>query len=386
MQDRDLNEYSPSRSSTSKHVSCSHQLCALGSTCKNNKLPCPYSVDYATENTSSSGLLVEDILHLASGNAGASNKYLRAPVIFGCGRKQSGSYLDGVAPDGLMGLGMSDISVPSFLAKAGFVGNSFSLCFNEDDSGRIYFGDLGLATQQTTPFLPLDGKYVTYIIGVESWCIGISCLDQTRFNTLVDSGSSFTYLPREAYRKVVEEFDRRVNATKATFENLPWEYCYKSSSSQWPRIPSIMLKFASNNSLVIREPVYVINGSQGVVGFCLAIESIDQDLGVIGQNYMKGYRMVFDRDNLKLGWSRSNCEVLSDDERLPLANSSSLNPLPTTQQQRTPGGHAVAPAVAGRTPSNSSGASLWLSCSFWLRLPKLLAPLLLLFHKLVCTF
>lgn len=74
-----------------------------------------------------------------------------------CGMKQSGGYLDGVAPDGLLGLGLGEISVPSVLAKAGLVRNSFSMCFNEDGSGRIFFGDLGLATQQSTPFLPLDG-------------------------------------------------------------------------------------------------------------------------------------------------------------------------------------------------------------------------------------
>ena len=72
--------------------------------------------------------------------------------------KQSGGYLDGVAPDGLMGLGPGEISVPSFLAKAGLIRNSFSMCFDEEDSGGIYFGDEGPATQQSTQFLPSDGK------------------------------------------------------------------------------------------------------------------------------------------------------------------------------------------------------------------------------------
>lgn len=74
-----------------------------------------------------------------------------------CGRKQSGGYLDGAAPDGLMGLGLGEKSVPSLLAKAGLVRNSFSLCFNDDGSGTIFFGDQGLATQKMTPFLPQDG-------------------------------------------------------------------------------------------------------------------------------------------------------------------------------------------------------------------------------------
>lgn len=77
---------------------------------------------------------------------------------FSCGRKQSGGYLDGAAPDGVMGLGPGNISVPSLLAKAGLVRNSFSLCFDENNSGRILFGDEGLATQQSTPFLPIAGK------------------------------------------------------------------------------------------------------------------------------------------------------------------------------------------------------------------------------------
>lgn len=75
-----------------------------------------------------------------------------------CGKKQSGDYLTGVAPDGLMGLGPGEISVPSFLSKAGLIRNSFSLCFDEEDSGRIYFGDMGPSMQQSTRFLPLDNK------------------------------------------------------------------------------------------------------------------------------------------------------------------------------------------------------------------------------------
>lgn len=84
--------------------------------------------------------------------------FCRLCVDFRCGRKQSGGYLDGVAPDGLMGLGLGEISVLSVLAKAGLVQNSFSLCFDDDDSGRLFFGDQGPAGQHSTPFLPSGGK------------------------------------------------------------------------------------------------------------------------------------------------------------------------------------------------------------------------------------
>lgn len=75
-----------------------------------------------------------------------------------CGSKQSGSYLDGSAPDGLMGLGPGKISVPSLLAKSGLVPHSFSFCFDNSYSGSIYFGDQGTATQRTASFVPFEGK------------------------------------------------------------------------------------------------------------------------------------------------------------------------------------------------------------------------------------
>ncbi|KAJ8769578.1 hypothetical protein K2173_005181 [Erythroxylum novogranatense] len=373
--DRDLSEYSPSHSSTSKHLSCSHELCALGSKCQSPNLPCPYTIDYYADNTSSSGLLVEDLIHLVSKSDFVKTS-VQASVIIGCGMRQSGGYLDGVAPDGLMGLGLSAVSVPSFLAKAGLVRNSFSLCFDEDDSGRILFGDLGPAIQQSTPFLTLNENYSTYIVGVEACCVTNSCPEQTSFRALIDSGSSFTFLPNDIYERIAEEFDKQVNATISSFQGYPWKYCYKSSSENLPNIPTVKLIFPLNNTFIVQNPIFVIYGMEGMAGFCLAIQPADGDIGTIGENFMTGYRVVFDRENLKLRWSHSTCDG-NDDRSMPLApNGTTVNPLPTNEQQRTPGGHAVPPAVAGRAPSKpSAAADLLVSSQFYCR--KLL-PLLLL--------
>lgn len=85
MQDKDLNEFSPSRSLSSKHLTCSHRLCDVGSNCKSSKQQCPYTVNYLSEDTSSSGLLVEDILHLQSGDDGVSNSSVQASIVIGYG-------------------------------------------------------------------------------------------------------------------------------------------------------------------------------------------------------------------------------------------------------------------------------------------------------------
>ncbi|KAG8383485.1 hypothetical protein BUALT_Bualt04G0018200 [Buddleja alternifolia] len=350
MQDKDLNEYNPSTSNTSKTLTCSHQLCELGRNCPKANQQCPYTINYYSDDTSTSGFLVEDVFHLVTGNTDVSNKSVKAPVILGCGNKQTGGYLNGVAPDGLLGLGLGEISVPSFLAKAGYIRNSFSLCFNDDDSGRLLFGDQGKEGQQATPLLSLDGKNSTYIVGVDACCIESSCLEDTKFEMLVDSGTSFTFLP--------EKFDRQVNASKSTFQGYPWQYCYKSSSNGVPKIPSLTLRFAMNNSFVVSSPVFMIYGTQGAVGFCLAIQPTDGDIGTIGQNFMTGYQIVFDRENFKLGWSHSNCKDLDYGNGVPSGNGNSPNSLPSVEQQSAPNGHAVAPAVAGRTPSKSSATRL----------------------------
>ena len=84
MQDKDLSEYNPSLSNTSKNLPCSHHLCKLGTNCKGPKEPCPYIVDYSSENTSTSGFLVEDKLHLASVSDHATKNHVQASVILGC--------------------------------------------------------------------------------------------------------------------------------------------------------------------------------------------------------------------------------------------------------------------------------------------------------------
>ncbi|KAI4371252.1 hypothetical protein MLD38_019513 [Melastoma candidum] len=381
--DRDLNEYSPSSSSSSKHLTCSHELCQMGSYCDSPRQSCPYTVKYFSENTSSAGLLVEDVIHLASAGVGASSGSVLAPVVIGCGMKQSGGYLDGVAPDGLMGLGLGEISVPSFLAKGGLVRNSFAMCFNDDDSGQILFGDQGPDTQKYTSFLPLNGKYETYIVGVEKCCFGSSCLNGTSFKAVVDSGTSFTFLPNDVFNIVSREFDRRVNATRSDIEGYPFKYCYKSSAKDKLKVPPMSLVFPQDNSFVVHDPVFEIYGLEGVMGFCLAIQPGDGDIGTIGHNFMIGYRMVFDRDNLTLGWSHSDCKDMDDKGSIPLTPDDRTAPLPTNEQQSSQAGHAVAPAIAGRAPSKPSSSSGKLVCWQFLLLRTVPLSLLTSFPFLI---
>lgn len=79
--DMPLNIYRPDTSRTYKHVPCGSGFCDSGLPCQNISEDCPYSVQYLSDNTSTSGILIEDVIHLASGNHhGAS---VEAQVVFG---------------------------------------------------------------------------------------------------------------------------------------------------------------------------------------------------------------------------------------------------------------------------------------------------------------
>lgn len=69
-----------------------------------------------------------------------------------CGQVQTGSFLDIAAPNGLFGLGLDKVSVPSTLFRKGYIENSFSMCFGKDGTGRINFGDKGSLDQEEAPF------------------------------------------------------------------------------------------------------------------------------------------------------------------------------------------------------------------------------------------
>ncbi|XP_057827884.2 aspartic proteinase-like protein 1 isoform X1 [Cryptomeria japonica] len=357
--DKDLSMYRPENSSTSKHLSCSSSLCVLGHNCKTKREACPYSMSYLSDNTNSSGSLVEDVLYLASGSELASGQSVKTPVVIGCGQIQTGGFLIGGAPDGLLGLGFSDISVPSLLAKAGLVQNSFSMCFQLDDSGRIFFGDKGASNQQFTPFIIHNGTGSGYFVGVEGIHVGSNALKISGFKVLIDSGTSFTYLPSNAFKRLTEEFDEQVDYPKHFFEDVPWDYCYKVRSSDSPEMPSVSFVFKGGSNFSIYNPVVNLFSDNGTYeGFCLAVQ--ESEYAIVAQNFMTGYRLVFDRDNLRLGWSPSDCLLLArvgyqlDEYQgnvAPAHSPENAPKSPPLQQQQNSSPRAVSPAIAGRTPN-----------------------------------
>ncbi|ESW29866.1 hypothetical protein PHAVU_002G105200 [Phaseolus vulgaris] len=332
----DFSIYDLKGSSTSEKVLCNSSLCELQRQCSSSGGVCPYEVNYLSNGTSTSGFLVDDVLHLITDDHQTKDADTR--VTFGCGQVQTGAFLDGAAPNGLLGLGMGDVSVPSILAKEGLTSNSFSMCFGLDGLGRITFGDNSSLVQGKTPF-NLRASHPTYNITVSQINLGGNVAD-LEFHAIFDSGTSFTYLNDPAYTQITNSFNSVVklqrHSSSSSSDELPFEYCYDLSSNQVVEIP-FNLTMKGGDTYTVTDPIVTVSG-EDISLLCLGVLK-SNNVNIIGQNFMAGYHIVFDRDNMILGWKESNCY---DDEfsTLPVNRSHSsaippaiaVNPEATSNQ------------------------------------------------------
>ncbi|KAG7967863.1 hypothetical protein I3843_08G121400, partial [Carya illinoinensis] len=314
----DLSIYSPSNSSTSKNVSCNSTLCGQTPSCPSANSNCPYNISYLSTNTSSTGILVEDILHLITDDD--QQKAVDAPITFGCGQIQTGGFLEGAAPNGLFGLGIENISVPSTLARNGLASNSFALCFGRDGFGRISFGDNGSSDQSETPF-NIRQSHPTYNISITQITVGKNS-SELEFSAIFDSGTSFTSLRDPAYTFISESFNSQIQEKRHTSDHLmPFEYCYYLSANQTGNvIPDVNLTMKGGDRYSLNDPTVIVTTKDAVL-YCLGLHKSDVNIDIIGQNFMTGYNIVFDRERMLLGWKDSNCYNDQTSNNLPISPS-----------------------------------------------------------------
>nr|XP_023877083.1 aspartyl protease family protein 1-like [Quercus suber] len=299
-----FNIYSPNASSTSKKVFCNSSNLCDPNQCPSTNSDCAYTYPYLSNNTSTSGILVQDVLHLITDND--QSKAVNAPITFGCGKNETGILLNGIAPNGLLGLGLDDISVPSTIARKELGPNSFSMCFGSDGIGRINFGDNGTSEQKETPFIVMPSSS-TYLIDITQINVGVT-VSKMEFNAIFDSGTSLTHLTDPVYTFISKTFNSQVTDNRhSSNSQLPFEYCYDLSANQTGHvIPIINLTMKGGDQYFLTNSTEIIFTAEGVYVYCLALLK-STDINIIGQNFMTGYHIVFNRDKMVLGWKPSNC-------------------------------------------------------------------------------
>ncbi|XP_047334891.1 aspartyl protease family protein 1 [Impatiens glandulifera] len=351
-----FNMYSLTTSSTGLKTPCNSTFCGGRSGQCPSQSSCGYKIQYLSNGTSSSGILVNDFLHLATDDS--KSNAIDAPITFGCGIVQTGSFLQTGAPNGLFGLGVEDISVPSILASQGLTANSFSMCFGTDGPGRISFGDKGSNDQSETPF-DFNQPHRSYNVSVTGLTVEKKFSD-VNFTAIFDSGTSFTFLNDPAYTALSESFNSEaLDKRYPTDSNsIPFEYCYSISANQTIMFPEINLTMKGGDVFSVLDPIALFSDDAGTYIYCLTVIK-SGDINIIGQNFMTGYRVIFDREKKALGWIASDCYNIRGSSTTfvnPRNTTTAVSPSPSSVK---PEGAIVPPPPSSNDASITRNSLVW---------------------------
>ncbi|KAK3028576.1 hypothetical protein RJ639_039267 [Escallonia herrerae] len=304
--------FDPSQSSTYYPLPCDHDPYCRAH-CDQQRNECTYSVTY-TDGASSSENIATEKLTFITTEVGSTASDIR----FGCGRviQEPDPQLSGV-----MGLGYAETSLANQLA------NKFSYCIgnihNPDYSyNRLILGDGAIIRGDSTP---LEVYKTFYYLTLEGISVGDNRLpidphvfQRSRHGhggVLIDSGTEWTYLVRDAYETLTGEVERIIGAKlmRAYLPNSPEQLCYYGDVNRdLVDFPVMTFHFGGKaNFKLYRENLFepIIQG-----GFCLSIDvangNTPRDANVIGVVAQQYHNIAYDLSTMTLSFYTIDCRYL----------------------------------------------------------------------------
>ncbi|KQK10539.1 aspartic proteinase PCS1 [Brachypodium distachyon] len=299
---------------------------------------CRVSLSYA-DGSSSDGALATDVFAV-----GSATPSLRAA--FGCMASAFDSSPDGVASAGLLGMNRGALS---FVSQAGT--RRFSYCISDrDDAGVLLLGHSDLPnflplnyTPLYQPSLPLpyfdrvaySVQLLGILVGSKPLPIPASVLapDHTGAGqTMVDSGTQFTFLLGDAYAALKAEFYRQSTPFLRALDEPSFAFqgafdtCFRVPRGMSPPpgrlLPSVTLRFNGAEMVVGGDRLlYKVPGERrGGAGadddavWCLTFGNADMVpimAYVIGHHHQMNLWVEYDLERGRVGLAQVRCDVAS---------------------------------------------------------------------------
>ncbi|RDX76299.1 Aspartic proteinase PCS1, partial [Mucuna pruriens] len=317
--------FNPSLSSTFSILPCTHPACkpripdfTLPTSCDLNRL-CHYSYYYADGNYAEGNLVREKFTF--------SRSLFTPPLILGCATESTD-------PTGILGMNRGRLSfasqskitkfsycVPTRETRPGSLPTgSFYLGKNPNDPGFRYIEMLTFAQSQRMPNLdPL--AYTVALLGIRIGGKKLS-ISPAVFRadaggsgqTMIDSGSEFTYLVNEAYDKVRAEIVRAVGPRiKQGYVSGVADMCFDGNAVEIGRlIGDMVFEFEKGVEIVIPKE-RVLAGVEGGV-HCVAIGNSDKlaaASNIIGSFHQQNLWVEFDLAHRRVGFGTADCSRLA---------------------------------------------------------------------------
>ena len=309
--------FDPSLSLSFARVACAEARCA---SCLRGG-ECGYSVTYQ-EGSSYSGYLARDVIHLAgsslapTGGAGSRPGCVPLTFAFGCSTQESGLFRSQRA-DGIMGLAPSRAeagghpTVHEALLARGAVADGFSLCLGRA-GGALTFG-LPATEEDGVMWSPVE-EPAFYGVGLASLTLGDAPLPLPAGRALVDSGTTFLYLPARSFAPLLAAMQarHRSHAGCAHLHGLTSprdEFCVRLPSPRAPPAPLLdgcfaELRIGLAGGPLLVSPSRYFYPSEAAGEHCLGIFSNYEPTMVLGAIALVDTMVTFDRERRRVGFRR----------------------------------------------------------------------------------
>lgn len=326
--------FDPAGSSSSAVVGCGSAECSCGRPpCGCSALgECTYSRTYA-EQSSSSGVLLSDALHLRDGGDAVW-------VVFGCETQETGEIYNQAA-DGILGLGNSPVSIINQLAEAGVIEDTFALCFGGvQGGGALLLGDVPLPPDLQLHYTPLlvNPQHPHYYV-VQLQRLAMSGVDlevpefvyQQGYGTVLDSGTTFTYLPSPAFTAFLNAvrdhaLAKGLQMTDGPDTNFP-DVCFGGApgleaAHQLPDyFPTMDLHFGGGVSLRAGPLNYLFVHAAQRGAYCLGVFDNGGQGTLLGGITFRNVLVQYDRRNARVGFGQAACGQLGVEAGVAACNA-----------------------------------------------------------------
>jgi hypothetical protein len=312
--------FDPAQSSTYRSLGCSSPACNALYYPLCYQRVCVYQYFYG-DSASTAGVLANETFTF-----GTNDTRVTLPGIsFGCGNLNSGSLANG---SGMVGFGRGSLSLVGQLGSP-----RFSYCltsFLSPVRSRLYFGAYATLNStnastsvpvQSTPFIVNPALPTMYFLNMTGISVGgyLLPIDPAVFaindtdgtgGTIIDSGTTITYLAEPAYGAVRAAFVSQITLPLLNVTDTSvLDTCF-----QWPppppqsvTLPQLVLHFDGADWELPLQNYMLVDPSTG--GLCLAMAT-SSDGSIIGSFQHQNFNVLYDLENSLLSFVPAPCNLM----------------------------------------------------------------------------
>lgn len=269
------------------------------------------------DGSSALGFFADDTITVGLTNG---RKVRLKNVLIGCTQSALGNGFMGA--DGVLGLGNSNYTFAQRIAKK--FGGKFSYCLVDhlspkNISNYLVFGSnrdeytLSRKMQRTRLLLGvMPTFYAVEVLGISIGGVMLRIPSEVwdaNFGggTILDSGTSLTFLADPAYKAVMSTLEISVSKYKRLFDDInPFQYCFDSTGFEESLVPRLAFHFAGRAQFTPPVKSYIIDFApqQKCLGF---ISAGSPGNNIIGNIMQQNHFWEFDIGHSLLHFAPSSC-------------------------------------------------------------------------------